>query len=84
MHDELERLTTIPATRWEPYSDNEPHAVFCMWEGLGWRVERVSEDPEMWEVEIRLSALGSNRRIGIWSASTMAVAVKLAKEGATP
>lgn len=84
MNEELERLTSIPAARWEAYSDDEPHAVFCMWEGRGWRVERVEEDPETWEVEIRASALGSNQRIGIWSASTMADAVKLAKEGATP
>ena len=31
----------------------EPNALFCVWSDRRWRVERMGEDPERWEVEIR-------------------------------
>ena len=76
----LEALTGIPAQKWEAWNDEEPHAVFAGDGRNYWRVERVSEEPEMWEAEVR--PIGGKRRT--WTAGTMEDAVKLAVEGATP
>lgn len=38
---------------WEPLSAAEPSTLFCVWSDRRWRVERMGEDPERWEVEIR-------------------------------
>ena len=49
--DRVQIATGIPD--WEPLSAAEPNALFCVWSDRRWRVERMGEDPERWEVEIR-------------------------------
>lgn len=54
--ERIQIATGIPD--WEPLSDAEPNALFCVWSDRRWRVERMSEDPERWEVEIRRGPAG--------------------------
>ena len=49
--DRVQITTGIPD--WEPLSATEPSTLFCVWSDRRWRVERMGEDPERWEVEIR-------------------------------
>ena len=54
--DRIQIATGIPD--WEPLSAAEPDALFCVWSDRRWRVERMSEEPERWEVEIRRGPAG--------------------------